>query len=80
MTLSQAMAQFAVDTKTGHLPASALAVMELSLLDWCAVAIAGIEEPVSRVVRNQVLSEGGIEQAGVLGSNWKFGKSRLVPV
>ncbi len=40
----------------------------LSALDWLAVGRAGADEPVSRIVREQVESEGGMEQAHLFGS------------
>jgi len=58
--------------KTTVLPPSALAVMRLSVLDWISVAIAGKEEPVSRIVRDLALHEGGSAQATTLGSPVKL--------
>ncbi|MEQ8897710.1 MAG: MmgE/PrpD family protein [Roseovarius sp.] len=46
----------------------ALAVMRLSLLDWAAVGIAGQGEPVSDLLREQALEEGGREEAAIFGS------------
>lgn len=45
-----------------------LDILRLSLLDWCAVGIAGEEEPVSRILREQALAEGGAGQAGLFGA------------
>lgn len=42
-------------------------VTSLSVLDWIAVGRAGAEEPVSQIVRQMVLSEGGMEQARLFG-------------
>jgi len=42
-------------------------VTSLSVLDWIAVGRAGVDEPVSRTIRNLVLGEGGAEQAHLLG-------------
>ncbi len=49
-------------------PSSAMQVLRLSLLDWCAVAIAGRDEPVARILRDQALCEGGQGQASLVGS------------
>jgi len=46
----------------------ALAVLRLSLLDWCAVGIAGQNEPVAFLLRDQALEEAGVGQAGMIGS------------
>ena len=50
-------------------------VFELSLLDWTACAIAGADEPVSRIVREMILQEnhsaagGGGARASVVGAS-----------
>jgi len=46
---------------------SARAMMRLSLLDWCACAIAGADEPAARIVRDMVLAEGGAGIATLVG-------------
>lgn len=48
--------------------AQPLEILRLSLLDWCAVGIAGEEEPVARIVREQALADGGSGQAGLIGA------------
>ena len=50
----------------------ALAVLRLSLLDWCAVGIAGQDEPVAVFLRDQALEEAGAAQAGIIGSPVKI--------
>ncbi|MEL6266802.1 MAG: MmgE/PrpD family protein, partial [Pseudomonadota bacterium] len=49
------------------MPESARDVMRLSMLDWCAVALAGRGEPVSGIVRAMAEEEGGRAEAGVFG-------------
>ena len=44
--ISGPIAQFAVETHGAAIPASARHIAKLSLLDWCAVALAGRDEPV----------------------------------
>lgn len=44
-------------------------VTSLSALDWLAVGRAGSDEPVSRIIRDMVLSEGGAKQAHVFGGS-----------
>lgn len=51
--------------------ASARRVMRLSLLDWCAVAIAGKDEPVSRITRTMIEAEAGAPVASLVGSGQK---------
>ncbi|MDA5094784.1 MmgE/PrpD family protein [Aliiroseovarius sp. KMU-50] len=59
-------------TAFSHVPlddaANALEMMRLSLLDWAAVSIAGVAEPVSRITREMGLSDGGRAQSSVVGS------------
>lgn len=46
----------------------ARAVMELSVMDWAACAIAGRNEPVAKAVRALVADEGGRAEATVIGA------------
>jgi 2-methylcitrate dehydratase PrpD len=46
----------------------ARAMMRLSLLDWAAVAFAGVNEPVARILRERALVEGGQGEASVIGT------------
>nr|WP_239479725.1 MmgE/PrpD family protein [Actibacterium sp. 188UL27-1] len=50
---------------------SALQIMRLSLFDWAAVAIAGREEPVARILRDVEGSSGGPADASVVGVTGK---------
>ena len=47
--------------------AAARLITALSVLDWFSVGCAGAEEPVSRIIRDMVLSEGGMGQAHLFG-------------
>jgi len=64
-SMTATMAGFAAETTAA--PETALAIMRLSLLDWLAVALAGRDEPVSRIVRDMAASEAGAAEAGVIG-------------
>lgn len=61
------IAAFAIETRRADMPKAARETLALSLLDWRAVALAGSEEPVSRIVRGMVAAEGGEAEAGVIG-------------
>ncbi|EEE38629.1 MmgE/PrpD family protein [Rhodobacteraceae bacterium KLH11] len=63
--LTSSLAAFA----TGPISATAQArvVTSLSALDWLAVGRAGVEEAVSRIVRQMVLAESGAAQARLFG-------------
>ncbi len=49
-----------------------MAVARLSLMDWAAVALAGLDEPVARMVREMVAEEAGAGQATLLGLDRKI--------
>ncbi|MCV2890038.1 MmgE/PrpD family protein [Ruegeria aquimaris] len=63
--LTRTLSEFATGSITTT-PAARL-VTSLSALDWVAVGRAGAEEPVSRIVRDMVLEEGGAGQARLFG-------------
>ncbi|MYB34137.1 MAG: MmgE/PrpD family protein [Gammaproteobacteria bacterium] len=72
MGLTRDIAQFAIGTSGDEISKQALAVMSLSLMDWFAVAIAGKDEPASRIVFQIVQEEGGATQSSILGSPVKY--------
>ncbi|WP_420398302.1 MmgE/PrpD family protein [Nioella sp.] len=63
--LTDALARFAAAPLTGA--ERAQEVLKLSLLDWCAVATAGHNEPVAQAVRALAADEGGTPQAHAIG-------------
>ncbi len=65
-SITARIAAFATDGALA-IPESALGVTRLSLMDWCAVSLAGLDEPVARMTRHLVAEEAGVEQATVLG-------------
>ncbi len=64
---TQALAAFAAETPSHALGGEARAVLKLSLLDWAACGLAGVDEPVSRKIAALALADGGREEATVLG-------------
>lgn len=52
----------------GAIPAQAAALARCSLFDWMAVARAGADEPLSRIVRDFVIEEGGRPMATLVGA------------
>lgn len=42
-------------------------MMRLSVMDWAACALAGVDEPVSRILRARALAEAGRPDAGMIG-------------
>jgi len=72
MGFTRDIAQFAIGTSGDEISKPALAVMALSLMDWFAVAIAGTDEPASRIVSQVIREEGGAAQSSILGSSAKY--------
>lgn len=72
MGISQQIATFAIKTRRALIPENARNIARLSLIDWIAVAIAGRDEPVSRIVRQMLIDEGGSPQANIIGSRVKL--------
>lgn len=65
--LTARIAAFAASADAARFPASALSVARCSLLDWAAVGRAGVDEPVSRIVRGAALADGGRATARIFG-------------
>ncbi|MEM7317671.1 MAG: MmgE/PrpD family protein, partial [Pseudomonadota bacterium] len=63
--LTQSLAAFAAEPVTTTSPVRLITAM--SVLDWCAVGRAGAAEPVSVIVRDMILEEGGAPQAHLFG-------------
>lgn len=53
-------------TEPGAVSDAAAAMIRLSCLDWAACGLAGRGEPVSRILHDKGLSEGGAREAGLL--------------
>ncbi len=70
--MTAGIAGFVADADLADFPDSARQAARLSLLDWSAVAVAGVGEPVSRVVRGLVAMEAGTADASVFGLAGRF--------
>ncbi len=66
LSITSRIAAFAVAADKAP-PAQALAVARLSLMDWAAVSLAGLAEPVAGMLRHLVAEEAGAAQATVFG-------------
>ena len=65
--ITERIANFAVKADGALFPTSAKAVARLSIFDWSAVMLAGLDEPVSVMVRAMVTEDGGASTATVFG-------------
>lgn len=66
------IAKFTAGVCADDIAVEAQQMLQLSLLDWMAVAIAGAQEPVSKVVRQVSINEGGTGEASLIGSDVKL--------
>ena len=66
------LVDFALNLKWEDAPQTTRDVLKLSLQDWIAVALAGVDEPVGLALRNMLLNEGGIGAAYVFGAGVKM--------
>ncbi len=64
-----AIVEFALGLEWSGVPGDVREVFRLSLLDCCAVGLAGVNEPVSVKLRDMVLAEGGTGEAFVFGAD-----------
>jgi 2-methylcitrate dehydratase PrpD len=75
-SISERIARYAIESVVeetqSELHAEQQSVLTLSLMDWIAVGRAGVDEPVSGVVRSVCCAQGGREQAGVFGSSQRL--------
>jgi 2-methylcitrate dehydratase PrpD len=71
MSLTRTLATFAAEAPHTTLINPSREVLKLSLLDWCAVGIAGITEPVSQTLTEMVLADGGMPDASIIGETRK---------
>ncbi|MCP5084800.1 MAG: MmgE/PrpD family protein [Alphaproteobacteria bacterium] len=67
LPVTQIIANFAVAPIDRDAAADAAQIARLSLLDWIAVAVAGRDEPVAKIVRDLVGGDGGTPEASVIG-------------
>ncbi|NNF76886.1 MAG: MmgE/PrpD family protein [Rhizobiales bacterium] len=72
LPITQIIANFAVAPIDRDAAAEAAHIAHLSLLDWIAVAVAGRDEPVAKIVRDLVTSDGGTPEAAVIGHDVKL--------
>lgn len=70
--LTGPLARFIAETPGSEIPDATRDVLQMSLLDWMAVSLAGMDEPVARIIRGMVVAEGGAPQAHVTGHNRKL--------
>jgi 2-methylcitrate dehydratase PrpD len=68
MTSSRRLAEFAVATRLADCPPEALAAVRRAALDTIGVTLAGVGEPVARIVRRVVRAEGTLPLCTIVGT------------
>lgn len=80
METSRLLAQTISERKFSHLSAEEIAVAKHCLLDYLGVTIAARDEPLVRILKEQVLAEGGHPQASLVAGNRKVSLSQAALV
>ena len=55
-----------------RMPQDARKMAQLSLFDWMVVSLAGADQPLADIIRNFVVTEGGVEIAAVTGGSMRL--------
>ena len=63
---TEKLAKFIAETDFEYIPKEAVHVAKKAILDWVGVTIAGANEPVARILAEQVKRMGAIGEAGVI--------------
>jgi 2-methylcitrate dehydratase PrpD len=63
---TERLAKFIAETDSEYIPKEALHSAKKAILDWVGVTIAGSNEPVTRILAEQVKRMGAIGEAGVI--------------
>jgi 2-methylcitrate dehydratase PrpD len=63
---TEKVAQFIAETGYEHIPEEAVRIAKKAILDWVGVTIAGSNEPVTRIVCEQVRRMKAVGEAGVI--------------
>jgi len=65
--VTEAIAARAASLRPDDLTADAVTLAKHCLLDWFAVALAGLREPLSRILLDEIADDGGAPQATIMG-------------
>ena len=68
MTITMALAERIQTTDFQNMPAAARVVAEQALMDFIGVTVAGMDEPLTRILREEAAEEGGNAQATIIGT------------
>ena len=74
--ITRPLADFAMGLTFDDLPADAVEVAKHCFLDWTGVTIAGLNEPLTQMLIDQALADGGEPQATIIGDGRKVSLSQ----
>ena len=74
--ITRPLADYAMALRFEDLPPRTVEIAKHCLLDWIGVTIAGRPEPLTEILIDQVLSEGGSKQATIIGDGRKVSVSQ----
>jgi 2-methylcitrate dehydratase PrpD len=74
--VTAALAEYAMAIRFDQLPADVIEVSKHCILDWIGVTLAGRDERLVQMLIDQALSEGGAQQATVVGLATKVNASQ----
>jgi 2-methylcitrate dehydratase PrpD len=69
--ITHALAEHAMALTFDALPDDVVEVAKHCLLDWIGVTLAGLQEPLTQILIDQVTSDGGAAQASLIGDGRK---------
>ena len=78
--VTRSLAESAAAIRFDALPQPVVAVAKQCLLDWLGVTLAGVDEPLVRMLRDHVAEEGGNPQATLVGRGGKVAGSQAALV
>ena len=68
---TEKVARFIAETGYADVPGEAVRIAKKAILDWVGVTIAGSNEPVTRIVSEQVRRMKAVGEAGVIGKGFQ---------
>jgi len=71
--VTRALAAFASDLRFDEIPTDVRTLAKQCLLDWLGVTLAGSRQEAARILRAEVLEQGGAPQATILGAAVRTG-------
>jgi len=70
-SITSVVAELAAKVRYEDLPADVVLLAKECLLDWLGVTIAGASEPLSRILQDEMLEQGGNAQATIVGTGFR---------